>query len=228
MIALHGEQSRPRAMPESGYTLVELMISTFLMTVVMAGAFSVLFQSQATFDAQQDAMALRQQARIAVDEIATQLRMAGSSIDNLPDALVQAATETVVFVADIDAGSPSAPCGAAFENALNGGAERITFRVNNGQMLRSIDCWDGVNWAVEYTDQVLATDLVGGGPTFRYFDTAGNELVPGAGNLTPAQRDLVRVISVAIAVQDPEQQVLPDSIVGYEIATQVRLRNFVD
>lgn len=212
---------------EAGYTLVEALVSVFLMTIIMSGMYTMLFQSQATFDAQQDAMALRQQARVAIDEMATQIRMAGASIDNLPRPLVQGAAETIVFVADIDAGSAAPPCGAAVENALNGGAERITFRVVNGALLRSIDCWDGANWTAEYTDQVMARDLVGAGPTFRYLDTDGVELVP-AGNLTAAQLDLVRAIAIDLSLQDAEQQVLPDSFVGFEMTTLVKLRNIID
>lgn len=212
---------------EDGYTLVEALVSMFLMTIIMGGMYSMLFQGQATFDAQQDAMALRQQARVAIDEMATQIRMAGASIDNLPDPLVQGAAQTIVFVADIDAGSAAPPCGAAVENALNGGAERITFRVVNGALLRSIDCWDGANWTAEYTDQVMARDLIGPRPTFRYFDTDGVELVP-AGNLTAAQLDLVRAIAIDLSLQDAKQHVLPDSFVGFEMATLVKLRNIVD
>ena len=122
------EKNPARIAGEAGYTFVESLIAMFLMTITMGGMYSVLFQGQATFDAQQDAMALRQQARVAMDEMATQIRMAGASIDNLPAPLVQGAAETIVFVADIDAGSAAPPCGAAVENALNGGAERITFR----------------------------------------------------------------------------------------------------
>ncbi len=211
---------------EAGYTLVECLVAALLMTVIMGGMYSVLFQGQATFDAQQDAMGLRQQARVAMDEMATHIRMAGASIDNLPAPLVQGAPETFVFVADIDAGSAAPPCGAAVENALNGGAERITFRVVNGALLRSIDCWDGATWTVEYTDQVIARDLVGPGPTFRYLDTDGVELVP-AGNLTAAQLDLVHAVAIDLSLQDAEQQVLPDSFVGFEMTTLVQLRNIV-
>ncbi len=221
------EKSPRHTAGEAGYTLVESLISVFLMTIIMTGMYSVLFQSEATFDAQQDAMALRQQARVAMDEMATQIRMAGASIDTLPGPLVQGAAHTLIFVADIDAGSAAPPCGAAVENALNGGAERLTFRVVNGSLLRSIDCWDGANWAAEYTDQVLARDLVGAGPTFRYFDTNEVELVP-AGNLSAAQIDQVRTIALALSLQDAEQQVLPDSFVGYEMSTLVKLRNVFD
>ncbi len=212
---------------EAGYTLVEALVSVFLMTMILGGMYSMLFQSQATFDAQQDAMGLRQQARVAMDEMATQIRMAGASIDNLPSPLVLGAAETVIFVADIDAGSAAPPCGAAVENALNGGAERITFRVVNGALLRSIDCWDGANWTAEYTDQVLARDLIDGGPTFRYFDTDGVELVP-AGNLTAAQLDLVHAIGIDLSLQDAETHVLPDSFVGFDMTTLVQLRNVID
>jgi len=220
------ERSRTRAR-EEGYTLIEMLITVFLMTVIMTGAYSVLFQGQATFDAEQDAMALRQGARIALDEMASQIRMAGADIGNLPAPLVQAGTNTLVFVADVDAGDAAPPCGAAIENAVDGGAERITYTVVAGTLLRSIDCWDGANWSAEYADQVLARDLQLAGPLFRYFDTDGTELVP-AGNLTAAQLDLVRTVGIDVALQDPEQQVLPDSFVGFEMSTLVQLRNVID
>jgi hypothetical protein len=206
--------------------LLELLVTMFVMTVVMTGAYSVMFQGQATFDAQQDAAALRQQARVAVDEMATQIRMAGAAIDNLPAALVQGAADTLVFVADIDDGNPAPPCGAAVETAADGGAERITYTVVANTLLRSIDCWDGANWSVEYVNQIMARDLAGAG-IFRYFDTDGAELVP-AGNLTAAQLELVRTIGIDIQLQDAEQQLLPDSFVGYEMQTLVQLRNVTD
>jgi prepilin-type N-terminal cleavage/methylation domain-containing protein len=219
-----GRRTSERA---AGYTLIELLVTVFLMTVVMTGAYSVLFQGQATFDAEQDAMALRQGARIALDEMASQIRMAGADIGNLPAPLVQAGTSTLVFVADIDAGDAAPPCGAAIENAVDGGAERISYSVVAGMLLRSVDCWDGANWSAEYVNQVLARDLTVAGPVFRYFDTDGNELVP-AGNLTAAQLDLVRTVGIEVALQDPEDQVLPDSFVGFEMETLVQLRNIID
>lgn len=213
------------AAEQQGFSLLEVLISAVLLTILLGGLYTVLFQSQATYDAQQDAMALRQQARLAVDQMATEIRMAGGNLDNLTEAITDAAPRRIVFVADIDSGSPSAPCGAAFETAVDGGAERMTYQVLVGMLTRTVDCWDGAAWTNEYTDQVVARDLVGAAPVFRYFDENGAELVPAAGGLTPAQRDEVRVVSISVEMQDAEQQVLPDSLVGFELATQVKLRN---
>ena len=89
---------------EQGYSLTELLVSMVLMIFILGGAYTVLFQSQAISEAQQDVLALRQQARVAMNTIVPQLRMAGFGMENLTEALEDARTDRVTFVADIDNG----------------------------------------------------------------------------------------------------------------------------
>ena len=105
----------PRRATEQGYSFTEMLVSMLLMTFILGGAYTVLFQSQATSEAQQDALALRQQARVAMNTIVPELRMAGFGMENLTEALEDARSDRVVFVADIDNGSPALPCNAGFE-----------------------------------------------------------------------------------------------------------------
>lgn len=218
-------RSGVRGTGERGFSLIELLITLLLMTIILGGLYTALFQSQATFDAQQDAMALVQQARVAVDNMAFELRMAGSDIGNLPQAITAADTTQLTFVADVDNGSANPPCGNAVETAVNGGAERVAYSMLAGQLRRTVDCWDGAAWTNAYTNQVMAQDLIGAAPVFRYFDDLGTELVPGAGGLTSAQRDTVTVVSITLTLDDMEDHAVADSFVGFRIFTQVRLRN---
>ena len=215
----------PRRATEQGYSLAELLISMVLMGFILGGAYTVLFQSQATSEAQQDALALRQQARVAMNTIVPQLRMAGFQMGNLTEALEDARTDRVVFVADIDNGSPNPPCNAGFEDAVDGGAERITYIFQNGNLERSIDCWNGATWTNEYSNQVVARDLINGGPVFQFFDEDGTELVPAVTGLTTAERDAVRSVQITLVFEDPDVQVVGEPNVGFQLTSRATLRN---
>ena len=97
--------------------MLELLVSLLIVTLLLAGLYSVLFQTQTSFEAQQIAMTLRQEARIVVDGVAIELRMTGFDVGNLPEAITDARTSRLVFVADIDGGSAEPPCDVAVETA---------------------------------------------------------------------------------------------------------------
>lgn len=211
---------------QRGYSALEMLISMLITSLLLAALYTVLFQSQATFESQQDSMALRQAARIALDQIARDLRVAGLGLDNLPDAIVEGHADRLVFVADVDNGSSEMPCGAVYETALNGGAERFTYIEQDGTLLRSVDCWNGTTWTPEYINQIVARDLVGTEPMFRYYDIDDNELVPGApAGLTATEREAIRTVGLAIVLEDPSNQALGKEKIDFHLRTQVRLRN---
>ena len=210
---------------EEGYSLVELLVTMTVSVVLVGGLYSVLFESQATYEAQQDQSALRQQARVAMDQMAVELRMAGYDIGSAPERLVYAGSSQVTFAADIDDGSAATPCGNADETAVGGGAERIQYRLQGTSLLRTVDCWDGGAWGNEFTDLVVATDVQNARAIFRYFDEDGTELAPGGGTLNALNRDLVRLIEINLDLTDGNNQVLGDPYVDFELRTSVRLRN---
>jgi len=209
----------------AGTSLVELLIASAIILLLLGAVYSVLFQTQATIESQQDMMDLRQQARVAVNQMATELRMAGYDLGNLTEPFTGADTDQVVFVADIDAGSSEVPCGAALENAVGGGAERIDYRVVAGWLVRTVDCWNGNSWVNEYTNQRLAANVLTEEPIFRYLDAAGNELPVAVGGLTAAQRALVRSIIITLVLEHPDIQILDGQQVRYRLETQLGIRN---
>lgn len=164
---------------ERGYSLTELLVAMTVSVTLMGAMYSVLFGAQATTEAQHDQAALRQQAPVAIDRVAEDLRMAGFDLGSAPERLTDAGATSFALVADIDNGNAAAPCGAADETAVGSGAERVSYRLQGTDLLRSVGCWDGGAWGNEYTDLVVATDVQSVRPLFRYFDGGGNELLPG-------------------------------------------------
>jgi len=207
-----------------GYTLLELLVSLLVVSLLLGGLYTVLFQTQASFEHQQLAMALRQEARVVMNELTIELRMVGFDMGNLTERITDARTDQLAFVTDIDGGSPDPPCDAAIEAAANGGAERITYRLQGGELRRSVDCWNGASWSNDSSDLPLARNVLSTQPLFRYFDQNDTELVPGAGGLNATQRDAVRSIGIEVELEDPT--VIPgQSTASFSVRTRVTLRN---
>jgi len=208
----------------AGYTLLEVLVSMLVVSLLMGGLYTVLFQTQTSFEHQQVAMSLRQEARIVMNELTVELRMAGFDIGNLPDVITDARVTQLAFVTDIDGGSADPPCSAAIEGAVNGGAERISYRLQGGDLLRSVDCWNGAAWTNDSSDLPVARNVLSLQPLFRYFDENDAELAPGAGGLTAAQRAAVRSIGIVVELEDPV--VIPGQpTASFLVRTRVTLRN---
>jgi prepilin-type N-terminal cleavage/methylation domain-containing protein len=210
---------------EGGFSLVELIVAMAVSLMLIGGLYQALFQSQAAFKSVMDQTALRQQARVAINQLADELRMAGFDLGTAPERLTFADANRITFVADIDDGAATAPCAIGDENAAGGGAERIDYEVVGTELLRTVDCWDGGAWGNEYTDQVVATDVQNARALFRYFDEDGVELLPAGATLSAANRDLVRVVVIQLDLTDADVQVLGDPNVDFELRTSARLRN---
>jgi type II secretory pathway pseudopilin PulG len=70
-----------RGARERGFSLVELMIALVISMVVIAGALALLTSQQRSFRASASDRALQETARLAVDHVATNLRLAGFGVD---------------------------------------------------------------------------------------------------------------------------------------------------
>lgn len=192
---------------ERGVGLLEMTIAMALLGMLMGGALSMLFRTQVTYELQQVQANVRQQARIAFDTISTELRLAGYRIDNLTEALEDARPNRLQFVGDIDNSAAGPPCDAGFENAANGGAERVTYELTSGELRRSVECWNGSSWTAEVDAQVLADNLNGDQSLFSFFDASGNAIAVSGGALTAAQRATVRVVAMNFDLLDPDDPI---------------------
>ena len=68
------------ARSQAGFTLVEMMVSTAVMMVIVAGVFSLLNPTYGTFQAQPEVSDMQQRMRVAADTIQKDLVMAGAGM----------------------------------------------------------------------------------------------------------------------------------------------------
>ncbi len=213
----------------AGFSLIELLIVSTVLSLLFGGVLTLLSSSQGSFEAQQARLELRQEARVAFDKLTRETRAAGYLLHNVGEAVASATNNTLQFAADIDDGDNDLPCGAGFENAANGGVERITYRLAGSELLRDLDCWDGATWNNETTGQLVAGNLVAEQTLFRYFDDAGTELVPGAGGLDADDRAAIRSIALSVRMIDTtSRQTVGEAYPTETLTTHVQLHNLSD
>src|SRR5687767_2451067 len=64
---------------EGGFTLVEFLVSSFIMTAVLSSAVALAMQIQESYQSDLDGEVVEQEARYALDWITRDLRSAGSN-----------------------------------------------------------------------------------------------------------------------------------------------------
>ena len=212
-----------RITADDGFSLIELMVSAVLIAMVLAGVLPLLTGGQNTYEAQSADMSMRQGARVALDKVTRETRLAGYGIDNIVQVFTVASATSIQFAADVDDGDTDAPCDASFENATNGGAERLTYSVSGTDLLRSVDCWNGTTWTNEITNQVLIANLDTGQTLFRFFDETCTEMT---GTLSSANRDAIRSVAIQLDLEDTSYDHLGDQEHStYQLASQVEVHN---
>ncbi len=175
---------------EEGVSLIELMVAAFLSTLIMAAICTMFVVVAKQTVASQGTRLSTADASNIVNVVATTIR---ASINNAvqgsdtPDpAIVSGTSSSVVVISYTDAG-PS------FETPL-----QIRYQIVGGRMTE--DRWQpsivngyavfpALNTTPNQTrtlgNVVVNTALE---PLFRYYDSAGNELIPGSTGLSLAQR----------------------------------------
>ncbi len=217
---------------ERGFSLVEMQVSMVVMGLAMAGLFSA-FDSTGTFYENYSASSdMRQQARVGIDIVSTELRAAGYDMGDLDEPLGMATDTSVQFVADIDDGSDSGACDASYENATNGGAERVTYALdtNSGELVRTIDCYNGAAWTTGVETSVITQFLDVTSAVFRYYDASGGQLPSSSGGTLSAS-DRAAVVSVEIIfdlIDTSKTQLVGETNTNLFMSTRVRLHNITE
>jgi prepilin-type N-terminal cleavage/methylation domain-containing protein len=96
---------------EGGFTLVEVMIALFVGALLIMISYNVLTTQKRASEAQKDYVGAQQNARIALESLEKELRVAGLNIDdfNNQPIFIDAAPYQVVFNADISSGIGGVP-----------------------------------------------------------------------------------------------------------------------
>jgi prepilin-type N-terminal cleavage/methylation domain-containing protein len=220
---------RPGSLREqAGFTLVELMVAMSIFLLILVGIFQVFDPSRNAYQVSERKLDVQQNARVAMDRMARQIRMAGYLPENI-DANngndianpIQIATESALsVVGDLDGTGASSVFTFCRDNQ---GLRRVNGAIGAGG---SYTCANG---------QLMAESVTG--LSFAYFDSANNP-VPnpptGPFNLdaeglgaapvfaSVAQRSTVRRIVIMVTAREnvPNQPAQT-----YTLASDVRLRN---
>lgn len=193
---------------ESGFSLLELLVSSLVMGLVLGGLYMLLDQTQAIHTSIEDHIADRQSARVALNQFADIARATGFELKAVDDPISIASLTEFRFAGDVDNNSPELPCGAAAEEMEGGGAERVTytFSLDGTELTRTIECWGGDAWTAEGGSVgVAASGIVPDTGRFRYWDVEGNELDVEAANLAAEQRNEVRAVTLELAIRERQR-----------------------
>jgi prepilin-type N-terminal cleavage/methylation domain-containing protein len=219
---------RPRAFSrQDGFTLVELMVAMSIFLLILVGIFQVFDPSRNAYQVSTRKLDVQQNARVAMDRMARQLRMTGYFPENLvPNPVnplsnsIQVATDSAISVAgDLDEVGTS----SAYTFCFNSGLRRVSGTIGAAG---SYTCAGG---------QLMAESVTA--LSFAYFDSANNPVPspPGAPfNLdaqglgaapsfaSVAQRSIVRRIVITVTAQE---NVPSQGTQTYTLTSDVRIRN---
>jgi prepilin-type N-terminal cleavage/methylation domain-containing protein len=213
---------------QDGFTLVELMVAMSIFLLILVGIFQVFDPSRNAYQVSERKLDVQQNARVAMDRMARQIRMTGYFPENVDNNNandlqnpIQVATESALSVAgDLD----------------GTGASSVYTFCRDSSGLRRVQ--GAIGAAGSYTcanGQLMAESVTA--LNFAYFDSANNP-VPnpptGPFNLdaqglgaspsfvSVAERSVVRRIVIIVTARE---NVTGQAAQTYTLASDVRLRN---
>lgn len=213
---------------QAGFTLVELMVAMSIFLLILVGIFQVFDPSRNAYQVSERKLDVQQNARVAMDRMARQIRMAGyfpenTDANNANDLSnsIQIATESALSVAgDLD----------------NTGASSVYTFCRDSSGLRRVQ--GAIGAAGSYTcanGQLMAESVTA--LSFAYFDSANNPVpnpptgpynldAQGLGGApsfaSVAERSIVRRIVIMVTARET---VPGQPAQTYTLASDVRLRN---
>jgi type II secretory pathway component PulJ len=207
---------------ESGFTIVEMLVGIGIMAVVFLAVTQILVRvhlSHATLSA---TSTLRQEGRVLLARFGAEVRGAGHGLVGELEPIPFASADQLTVALDLDRGSPSRPCVA---ETGDDGVEEITYRVAIGRVERRLRCWTSGAWASEVPYTPVAENV--GAASFQYFDGDGQELVPGAGGLTQAERDQIVQVRINLVMVAADLVIEGETTPSYQSHADVLVRNGV-
>jgi prepilin-type N-terminal cleavage/methylation domain-containing protein len=213
---------------QDGFTLVELMVAMSIFLLILVGIFQVFDPSRNAYQVSERKLGVQQNARVAMDRIARQIRMTGYfpenvDTDNTNNLFnpIQAATESGLAIAgDLDVTGAS----QVYTFCLDAtGLRRVRGAIGAGA---SYTCANG---------EVMAESVTA--LRFAYFDSANNPVPnppPATFNLDAqglggapafvnvAERSAVRRVVIMVTARE---NVPGQPAQTYTLTSDVRLRN---
>jgi len=215
-----------------GFTLLETLISAALFSFVVVGVYSLYTTMQSTMARGELKSDLQQNARVALDHMTREIRMAGYD----PSGAIP--TVTLQPRAAIRAAASGCLSFVAY-NPTSGASSQITYDLNGTTLRRRVDVWDAANLAFSGgSPQPLAesVNLL----TFSYYDAYNVLLTPANWSSTlrcppvagaPAQAQVqldysqmrrLRRVGVLVQTRNSRPGVFSEF---FTLTSDVRLRN---
>jgi type II secretion system protein J len=200
----------PTKPSESGFTLLELLIAIAIFSGIVVALSSILTSNQLLYARGQGSIEAQQNARIALETITRETRVAGRDLRNTiaslsPATAVQAANATsLTFVGDVNN-----------DDIL----DKVTYRISGTQILRDFTSWNGTTFPAATTG-ILADGVAG--LTFTYYDDSQptNLVISApvaAGSLPNIRRIQVGIVGTQSAAGGAAQT--------FSLVSDVQLRN---
>jgi prepilin-type N-terminal cleavage/methylation domain-containing protein len=213
-----------------GFSLLEVLVASALFAVVMGGVYLLYTTMQNTLTRGEMKSDLQQNARVGLDRMVQELRMAGYDPE---DALEQVSDQRFNEIR-----AAGDDCLSFVTYRKHGGSEksvRVTYRVSGGTLRRREDDWNPVSETFSTSaTQPLAESV--SQLAFTYYDAFNAILKPSASAaagcppgslpsiqlLDPTQARQVRRVGIALRTVETRPRMAPES---YRLTSHVYLRN---
>ncbi|MDA2938734.1 type II secretion system GspH family protein [Acidobacteria bacterium AH-259-A15] len=225
--------SERRSHASGGFTLTEMLITTAVLSIVGGAIVALLWQSQRSYQSQQDLITVTQEARLAMDQIIRYLQLAGNDPEEIFASQTPPFEHTHAGVSPIeigttapdwnirihsditgavpDAGAPTDPLKATGDpdGTLNNRFEQVVVSYNSATNELSLDIGNGAG--------VLAENISSFSLTF--YDMAGN--------VTSTESDIARVqVELVAETENADQQTAKVSTITLQSDVMLHSQSF--
>ncbi len=202
---------------ENGFTLVELLVTLLVGGIMMAAIYGAINAAQRSSTGTERRVVAQQDARVALELMAMEIRMAslnprsagniwvdavsctGAAANQLARGIQEATANSIAIEMDI---SGSSVPGYPADGVIDDPNEVIRYAYNSASkyITRSTNCGGnqpflGATNAASDTKTVLVENNVAGVPLFRYYDGSGALLAAPVANLQD-----IRMIEITLVV----------------------------
>lgn len=204
---------------ERGFTLLEILVFMGIFAVVMTGAYMMYFTQHTTFTRGKAKIDVNQHARVALETLAREIRMAGfdpsgaiplqgTLVPAQPASAVQVAINTlnnsqIRFIADVDGDNISDQVLYQFQDNA---------APQPDQIIRTFRTWQAGGWSDPATVSALADNATGLSLTFMDGASAETGILAN-----------IRMITIRVNIAEAAGQ----STEAIRVDTNVRLRNLL-
>jgi type IV pilus assembly protein PilW len=204
--ALVGTQAQ--GFGQAGFSLVEMLVVVAMLSIFMAATYAVMLPLRRSYTTQDVAAGAQQTARMAVEFMASEIRLAGlnPTESGEPFGIERASATDIQFTSDrIDRDAGETEANGTIDDA---NFERIGYFFEAGDNSLRERRYEGSPSQITQTLVNNVREL-----RFRYFD---------ADDVETANRDDIRAVQISLTVEEPAGR---DGLLQRNYATKVICRN---